>query len=324
METAALALYLGLIFLLIVSLGMAVLIKMADDRTLFDRLQLPEGDPEKLEYFIENSKSKVKEKFATIFDEKSLYTTFVVPAYNEEKRIPKMLVETVEYLEQRSKKNPKFTYEIIVVDDGSKDKTAEVVKKYSEENSNILLLKQPHNMGKGAAIQAGCLHARGELVLMVDADGATKIDEFENLENEIKKLMKNNKEAIVVGSRAADDKANRTPIRKFLGWVMHVLIVISGVRGINDTQCGFKLFSREACKWLFMNQHVQRWCFDPELLVIGRKRGMKIAEVPVEWNEIDGSKMKISGMVKMAIDLVKIAIYHRTNLWTVRDRRVEK
>lgn len=323
MEPEAFILYLGLIFLLILAFVMAVLIKLADDETLFDRTQLPAENSEKLEYFIESSKSEEKEKFASIFDEKSLYTSFVVPAYNEEKRIPKMLDETIEYLEKRASKNKKFTYEIIVVDDGSKDNTAKVVKEYAEKNSHVLLLKQPHNMGKGAAIQAGCLHARGELVLMVDADGATKIDEFENLESEIKKLMKNNKEAIVVGSRAEADKANRTPIRKFLGWAMHVLIVISGVRGINDTQCGFKLFSREACRWLFMNQHVQRWCFDPELLVIGRKRGMKISEIPVEWNEIEGSKMKFSGMVKMAIDLVKIAIYHRTNLWTIRDRRVQ-
>jgi dolichyl-phosphate beta-glucosyltransferase len=323
METTALILYVGLIILLIVSFVMAVLIKMASDDTLFDRTQLPDENPEKLEYFIESAKSVEKERFASVFDDRSLYVSFVVPAYNEEQRIPKMLDETIEYLEGRARKNQRFTYEIIVVDDGSTDKTAELVKKYSEKNANVLLLRQPHNMGKGAAIQAGCLHARGELVLMIDADGATKIDEFQNLENEIKKLMKNNREAIVVGSRAEADKATRTPIRRFLGWAMHVLIVISGVRGINDTQCGFKLFSREACRWLFMNQHVQRWCFDPELLVIGRKRGMKISEIPVEWNEIEGSKMKFSGMVKMAIDLVKIAIYHRTGLWTIRDRRVQ-
>ena len=75
---------------------------------------------------------------------------------------------------------------------------------------------------------------------------------------------------------------------------------------------------------LFMNQHVQRWCFDPELLVIGRRLGMKISEIPVEWNEIEGSKMKISGMIKMAIDLIDIAIFHRVGAWTIRDRRINK
>ena len=320
MDSTASFLVLGLIILLIISFVMGALIRFADDTTLFDKMQLSDDVPEKLTYVVENHKEK--EPFASVFDQKSLYTSFVVPAFNEKDRIPKMLDETINYLEKRKSKDPKFTYEIIVFEDGSTDTTAKVVTEYSEKNPSVLLLKQPKNMGKGAAVQAGCLHARGGLVLMVDADGATKIDEFEALETEIKKLMKNNKEAIVVGSRAQTDKANRTPIRKFLGWCMHVMIVISGVHGIDDTQCGFKLFSREACQWLFMNQHVQRWCFDPELLVIGRKRGMKISEIPVEWNEIDGSKMKISGMIKMAIDLVKIAIYHRTNLWTVRDRRV--
>ena len=308
-----------LIGLLVISFFMGLLIRFADDKTLFDRMELDENNPEKLTYFIENRKEKVK--FPSIFDKKSVYVSLVVPAYNEEKRIPKMLDETIEYLNKRQSADQKFTYEIIVVDDGSKDKTAEVVIEYSKKNENVFLLKQPKNMGKGAAIQAGCLHARGGLVLMVDADGATKIDEFEALEFEIKKLTKNNKEAIVVGSRAQNDKASRTPIRKFLGFGMHVLIVISGVRGIDDTQCGFKLFTRQACRWLFMNQHVQRWCFDPELLVIGRKRGMKISEIPVEWHEIEGSKMSIKGMIKMAIDLLKIAIYYRTNLWTIKDRR---
>lgn len=310
--------------ILAAGLIVAVMVKLADDTTLFDRMQLPDDNPNKINYYVQpppNGNEKVP--FPTVFEKPEVYVTFVVPAYNEEKRIPKMLDETIAYLKSRQEQEPSFTWEIVVVNDGSKDKTKEVVLNYAKDYPNLFLLNQPVNMGKGAAIQAGCLHARGQLVLMVDADGATKIDEFGALETEIKKIMKNNKQAIVVGSRAQNDKANRTPIRKFLGLGMHMLIVMSGVYGIKDTQCGFKLFSREACQMLFMNQHVQRWCFDPELLVIGRRLGMKISEIPVEWNEIEGSKMKISGMIKMAIDLIDIAIFHRVGAWTIRDRRVQ-
>jgi dolichyl-phosphate beta-glucosyltransferase len=99
---------------------------------------------------------------------------------------------------------------------------------------------------------------------------------------------------------------------------MHFLIWLGGVRGIKDSQCGFKLFSRDAARWLFPNVHVRRWCFDTELIVIAQKKLMQIAEVPVEWHEVEGSKMKISGMVRMAVDMLQIALYHRVGIWSIR------
>ncbi|EAY07004.1 glycosyl transferase, group 2 family protein [Trichomonas vaginalis G3] len=299
----------------------AICSSVVSDETLYDRTLLASTDPRKLEYFIEPSHDEQPQLFPTIFDEPEVYATFVVPAYNEERRIPSMLNETLQFLDTRRDENPNFSYEIIVVDDGSKDKTAEVVLDFANSHPEIRLLKQPVNMGKGAAVAAGCSHARGQYILMVDADGATKIDEFNELEKKMLQLQQVNREAIVVGSRAhleGQDKANRTPIRKFLGLSFHLLILLSGVRGINDTQCGFKLFSREASRYLFPNQHIERWCFDPELLVIGRKRKMQIAEVPVEWNEIEGSKMKVTSMIKMAIDLLRIALFHGMGIWTVK------
>ena len=313
----------GNIFLLLCVLALfyAICSSIVSDQTLFDRTLLPSTDPARIQYFIEPQTTETPMPFPTIFDEPEVYTTFVVPAYNEEKRIPQMLNETLAYLDSRRDSDPSFTYEIIVVDDGSKDRTDEVVLDYASTHPEIRLLKQPVNMGKGAAVAAGCSHARGQYILMVDADGATKIDEFGELEKTIKALQQTNREAIVVGSRAhleGQDKASRTPIRKFLGLAFHMLILLSGVRGINDTQCGFKLFSREAAKWLFPNQHIERWCFDPELLVIGRKRGMKIAEVPVEWNEIGDSKMKVTAMIKMGIDLLRISAFHGMGIWTIK------
>lgn len=311
-----------LFILLIITFVYALASRFVSDQTLYDLTLLPVGDEKKITYYIEPSPSPTEKiPFPTVFSAPECYVTFVVPAYNEAKRIKPMLDDTVAYLNKRHQENQEFTWEIIVVDDGSKDETANIVLGYARQFPQIRLLKQPHNMGKGAAVQAGSLHSRGELILMVDADGATKIDEFGELEKKIIELKRTNKESIVVGSRAhleGADKANRTPLRKFLGSAFHFLILLAGVRGIKDTQCGFKLFTREAARWLFPNQHVQRWCFDPELLVIGKSRGMNIAEVPVEWNEIEGSKIKIRSMIKMAIDLIRIAVYHRVGLWTIK------
>ena len=317
--------FLGTLFLIacFFVLIYAICGSIVSDQTLYDRTLLSSTNPNRIQYFIEPQRDDSPTLFPTVFDEPEVYTSFVVPAYNEEKRIPSMLNETLAYLESRRDSDPSFSFEIIVVDDGSKDRTVDVVYDYAESHPEIRVLKQPMNMGKGAAVAAGCSHARGQYILMVDADGATKIDEFGELEKKMKQLQQKNKEAIVVGSRAhleGQDKANRTPIRRFLGLAFHMLILLSGVRGINDTQCGFKLFSREASQWLFPNQHIERWCFDPELLVIGRKRKMEIAEVPVEWNEIEGSKMKVSSMVKMAIDLLRIAAFHGMGIWTIKQK----
>ena len=301
----------------------AILSSFVTDETLFDLTMLPISDPRKITYFVEPSIDGQKIQYPTIYDEAEVYASFIVPAYNEEKRLPSMLNDTLRYLCNRRDSDPSFSFEIVIVDDGSRDKTADVVLDYANNHPEIRLLRQPKNMGKGAAIATGCAHARGEILLMVDADGATKIDEFSELEKKAKQLSLINRETIVVGSRAhleGADKANRTAVRKFLGLSFHLLILLAGVRGINDTQCGFKVFTREAARWLFPNQHIQRWCFDPELLVIGRKRGMQIAELPVEWNEIEGSKMKVSAMIKMAIDLIRISIFHTFGLWKIKSR----
>ncbi|OHS94551.1 glycosyl transferase [Tritrichomonas foetus] len=313
----------ALIVLLVVSFFYVLIDRFISDQTLYDFTILPTGDPRKLSYYVEPMKDPSDPvPYPTVFNQPELYMSLVVPAYNEEKRIPSMLEETVDYLNTRQINDPNFTWEIVVVDDGSKDRTAEVVLAYARQHPEVRLLRQPFNMGKGAAVQAGSLHSRGQLILMVDADGATTITEIGPLENKINELRKTNKEAVVVGSRAhlddGSEKANRTPLRKFLGLAFHMLVIVSGVQGIHDTQCGFKMFTREAARWLFPNQHIQRWCFDPELLVIAARRDMEIDEIPVEWNEVGDSKMKVSAMIKMAIDLVQIAIYYRLGLWTIK------
>ena len=311
-----------LLALLIISFIYALAARFINDKTLYDYLILPVGDEQRISYFIEPSPSKDENiPFPTVFMPSELYTSLVVPAFNEAKRITSMLDETVLYLQKRQEEDPSFTWEIIVVDDGSTDNTANIVIDYAYKYPQIRLLRQPKKMGKGAAIQSGCLHTRGELILMVDADGATNINEFGELEKKILELKRINKEAIVVGSRAHLDginKANRTQMRNFLGKMFHLLIKIAGINDINDTQCGFKMFTREAARWIFPNQHIQRWCFDAELLLIGKKRLMEIAEVPVEWNEIGDSKMKFSAMIGMAFDLILLSICYRMGFWKIK------
>jgi dolichyl-phosphate beta-glucosyltransferase len=309
----------GLIVVLIIAFIYVFIHRFVSDVTLYDRTVLPPTSPLKLSYSIEPPTAD--DTLPSVFNPPDVYTTFVIPAYNEETRLPPMIDQTIAYLASRQSADASFTWEIIIVDDGSRDQTANVALGISRVHPEVRLLRQPVNMGKGAAVQAGCLHARGRLILMIDADGATKVDEFGALEKKLLEHYNQNKKVVVVGSRAhldGEDKANRTALRKFLGLGFHFLTWLSGVRGVKDTQCGFKLFSREAARWLFPNQHVQRWCFDAELLVIAKSRRMAIAEVPVEWNEIEGSKMKVSGMVKMAIDMFQIAVYYRVGLWTVK------
>ncbi|KAH0793218.1 glycosyl transferase [Histomonas meleagridis] len=326
MDPDKLAEYIGyfLIILLVISFIFVLFDRFVSDQTLYDIIQLPPKDPRHITYYIEPISDPTNPvPFPSVFSQPEVYVTFVVPAYNEEKRLPSMLDDTVDYLLSRQSADPNFTWEIIIVDDGSKDRTADFVLSYSLNHPEVRLLRQPRNMGKGAAVQAGCLHARGKMILMVDADGATKISEFGVLEQKLLQLQNYNPMVVVVGSRAhldGENKANRTALRDFLGKSFHFLIWLSGVRGIKDTQCGFKLFSREAAQWLFPNQHIQRWCFDPELLVIARKKRMEISEIPVEWNEIDGSKMKFLSMIKMALDLLQIAVFYPFKIWNVKMR----
>jgi dolichyl-phosphate beta-glucosyltransferase len=309
----------GLFSLSILVLAGAIGLTFVNDETLYDRILLPATDPRHLPYPDD----------PIIFSDPTVYFTLVIPAYNEEFRLPQMLNLTIPYLQSRESANSSFTWEVIIVDDGSKDRTCDVVLSYRARYPNVRLLKQPMNMGKGAAIQAGCFYSRGRVILMADADGATKIEAIAALEQELFEREPFNKEAVILGSRyhlkGSPSKVQRTALRKLLSVGFHILTVISGVNGVQDTQCGFKLFTREAARWLFPNQHIQRWCFDAELLVIARRRGMEIAEVPVEWNEIGGSKLKVQAMVKMAIDLAQIAVFHRTGAWNVKTRKtVEK
>jgi dolichyl-phosphate beta-glucosyltransferase len=228
-----------------------------------------------------------------------------------------MLNSTLTYLHRRREQDKGFTFEILVVDDGSTDSQNDLIlataKQYPRE---IRLLKQPTNMGKGAAVQIGCLHARGRFILFTDADGATPTSEIVKLEFPFRHAPKIASRMMTIGVRA--DPAGRSWLRRFLSAGFRFLTTVSGVRGVADVQCGFKLLSREAARLIFPSQHIRRWCMDVEILMIAQRLKIPIAQVAVEWREPGGSKMTVKGAVRMGADLVRIAVFYRTGIWTVR------
>jgi len=250
----------------------------------------------------------------------------IVPAYNEEERLPIMLDETFEYLENRQTNDKTFTYEIIVVDDGSKDKTTQVgleyVKKYDPLKIKVLTFSK--NRGKGGAVRMGVLCSRGKKILFVDADGATRFSDLDGVEKGLDELHGgNNGMAISVGSRAHlqdDAVAQRSVFRNVLMWGFHFLVYFLCVKGIKDTQCGFKLLTRKAALRLFSSLHVERWAFDVELLYLAQLLKIPIAEKAVNWQEIDGSKMvPIFSWLQMGRDLILIRARYVIGAWKMSD-----
>ncbi|KAK6107686.1 Glycosyl transferase 2 family protein [Brugia pahangi] len=262
-----------------------------------------------------------------------LYLSVIVPAMNEQERLPIMLDECLPYLEGRQTKDDLFTYEIIVVDDGSTDRTADTAYKYTEKyEGKIRILKLEKNLGKGGAVRRGVLCARGSLILFADADGATKFADLQRLEEELLGLTTLDgcvpeirsdvnwiTPAIAIGSRSHMEKksiATRSLARTFLMIAFHWIVYIFTVRTVRDTQCGFKLFTRGAVSKLFPLLHIERWAFDVELLFLAEQFSIPIREVPVTWHEVDGSKIvPIISWLQMGRDLILIWFRYKTGIW---------
>lgn len=229
--------------------------------------------------------------------------------------------QTMSYLQAREKKNPSFTYELIFVDDGSSDNTASKILGYrAQYGDKVRLLQLVKNQGKGGAVQQGMLHSRGKYLLMVDGDGATAFADVEKLEAAIRGIEKEGL-GIAVGSRSHLQEqaiAQRTFFRNFLMYCFHFLVQLFIGTHIKDTQCGFKLFTRNAAQYLFATQHLTRWCFDVELLYLAQKLNIPITEVSVRWQEIPGSKIRIlESSLLMGRDLVIIRLCYALRLWRV-------
>lgn len=221
----------------------------------------------------------------------------VIPSYNDRKRIDPTLKKFLKYLKKRFNK-----YEIIVVDDGSDDGTEKAVSSY--KNKGVRLIKNKKNMGKGFSVKRGVLSAKYSLVMFSDSDLATPIDELE-------KLMKFIKEYdVVIASRNMNESDVRTKqpfYRHIIGKTFPKIVNLLILRGIKDTQCGFKLFKTEKAKKIFSLQTFNRFSFDVEILFIARKLGYKIKEVPVVWIDKKGSTVHpVKDGFNMLIDLFRI------------------
>ncbi|KAJ1970328.1 dolichyl-phosphate beta-glucosyltransferase [Dimargaris xerosporica] len=214
-----------------------------------------------------------------------------------------------------------FSYEILVVDDGSKDETTQVALDYARKHrlNNLRVITFEHNRGKGGAVTQGFLHARGEYILFADADGATEFRDVSKLISQLDAIA-TNKMGIAVGSRShlqgSDAVVKRSWLRTVLMRSFHAFVYVFGIREIEDTQCGFKLFTRRAAQAIFSNIHVERWIFDIEVLVLARMFGIPVTEVPVTWREIAGSKMSLMrDSIQMATDLLLLRLNYFFGVW---------
>ncbi|HEU4370006.1 MAG TPA: dolichyl-phosphate beta-glucosyltransferase [Methylomirabilota bacterium] len=212
--------------------------------------------------------------------------SIVIPAFNEAHRLPPYLEEVAEFFDGRGE-----PYEVLVVDDGSTDGTVAAVRALAERHPAVRLLLLGRNRGKGAAVRAGMLAASGALRLFTDADGATPITELKRLEAALAAGAD-----VVIGSRVLVDPAvsvRARPHRVAAGRVFNWLVARLGLRGVADSQCGFKLFTGSAARALCGALRTEGFAFDVELLLRAQAAGCRIAEVAVNWADQEGSKVGV-------------------------------
>jgi dolichyl-phosphate beta-glucosyltransferase len=212
--------------------------------------------------------------------------SLVIPAFNEAHRLPPYLGEVVAYFEARGQ-----PHEIIVVDDGSIDDTTAIVKAIAAGHPTVTLVRHETNTGKGFAVRQGMRRATGEYRAFADADGATPIAELQRLEHALTSGAD-----VAIGSRALRDPAVTRvarPYRVTAGRMFHWLTALVGLRGIHDSQCGFKAFTGAAAADLFGHLRTNGFGFDVELLLLAQRANYRVTEVAVNWNDQDGSKVGV-------------------------------
>jgi glycosyltransferase involved in cell wall biosynthesis len=233
------------------------------------------------------------------------YLSIVIPAYNEAERLPKTLLDIDKRLHAVD-----FSFEIIVVSDGSKDATAGVVTGLSKMVKNLKLLDLKENVGKGGAVRAGMFEAKGEIRLFMDADNATSIDQF----GPMMPLFKEGY-GVVFGSRAVKGAKLDPPepfYRELIGKCLNLIVQVLLLWGIWDTQCGFKAYTAAAAEKIFRASEIRSWGFDVETLVLAKRFGYRLKEIPVHWVNDERSTVHFSAGPKFLVDLAKI----RWRLWT--------
>lgn len=210
----------------------------------------------------------------------------IIPAYNEERRLPRTLESVYQFLSKRGR-----SFEILVVDDGSHDGTTDLVVEYAREHPEVRIKSYQPNRGKGFAVRVGMLSARGETMLIDDADGSSPIEEVERLEKALEEGAD-----IAIGSRAKPDQTRKVEAllyRKFMGNTFNAIVQGLLLPGIYDTQCGFKLFKRQAARDIFSVNRIDGFGFDVEVLYIAKMRTYKVVEMAINWTNVEGSKVNV-------------------------------
>jgi glycosyltransferase involved in cell wall biosynthesis len=224
--------------------------------------------------------------------------TLVIPAYNEESRLPATLARTSEALAARGE-----TYELLVVVNGSTDRTAEVVKAAAKRDPNVRLIVTPL-AGKGRAVKIGISEARGDRIVFADADLSTPIDEVIALAEQLDDRCQ-----VIIASREGTGarRVGEPYLRHLMGRVFNLLVQTLAVRGIQDTQCGFKAFTRQCAQDVFRRQRIVGFGFDVEVLYIARKLGYGIKEVPVTWEYAASSRVDpVKDTIRMFRDVLAV------------------
>jgi dolichyl-phosphate beta-glucosyltransferase len=215
--------------------------------------------------------------------------SLVIPAYNEARRLPPYLASIRVYLDRAYAGG----YEVLVVDDGSSDDLSEIIGRLAADWPQLRCIRHPENRGKGAAVRTGMLAARGELLLFADADGATPIDEEARLAAAIRAGAD-----LAVGSRLLSDaehRCRRPWFRRLAGWTFAATARRLLRLPVRDTQCGFKMFRREAGQMIFAAAVEPRFLFDLEVLSLAQRFGYRIVEIPINWTEVPGGQFSLVG-----------------------------
>lgn len=229
--------------------------------------------------------------------------SIVIPAYNESVRLQPTLHALLRHIQEQN-----WDAEILVVNDGSTDDTAQIVREYGKLHPQVLLVENPGNRGKGFSVRNGMLHARGDICLFSDADLSSPITEAQKLFDAIAQGAD-----IAIGSRwlRAELQTERQPLyRQAFGRIYNLALrILLGLR-FADTQCGFKAFRRDAAQRIFPLQKIERWGFDPEILFLARRAGLRVEEVPVLWAHSEGTRLHpFRDGLRMFLEVIRIRWY---------------
>lgn len=229
--------------------------------------------------------------------------SIVIPAYNEGARLGPTLERVLDFVRKQA-----WDAEVIVVDDGSCDHTADIVRGYAESNGLVRLVQNPGNRGKGYSVRNGVMNAHGRVILFTDADLSSPIEEAPKLLEALEAGAD-----IAIGSRwmRSELQTKRQSLsRQVLGRAFNLLLRILLRLDFKDTQCGFKAFRRSAAKAVFALQRIERWGFDPEILFLARQSGFEVAEVPVVWAHDSGTRISLlADGSRMVAEMLRIRWY---------------